>query len=263
MSEVLLTGASGQLGRVVAPALAVAGHGVRALSREGRADDGPVRWVRGDLATGAGLAEAVAGADAVVHLASAPYRRGYTRQVDVEGTYRLAAAARAAGVGHLVYVSIVGVDAVPWGYYRVKLAAEEAVRTSGVGWTVLRATQFHTFPDQIFAATARLGALVVDPGIRVQTVDLDDVAARLAEIVAAGPSGQVLELCGPEVFDMGEIARQWLHARGLRRPVVRMRVPGRLGRAFRADSLVTDAVPRGAGTWGEYLQRTAMRRSRA
>ncbi|KAE8765586.1 NAD(P)H-binding protein [Georgenia thermotolerans] len=250
-----MTGASGQLGREVAPALAAAGHGVRALSRRERAD-GPVRWVRGDLATGAGLAAAVAGTDAVVHLASAPYRRGYTRQVDVEGTYRLAAAARAAGVGHLVYVSIVGVDAVPWGYYRTKLAAEEAVRTADLGWTVLRATQFHTFPDQILTAAARLGVLVVDPGIRVQTVDLGDVAARLAGIVDDGPTGRVLELGGPEVLDMGEAARRWLRARGLRRPVVRVRVPGPLGRAFRADSLLTDAVPRGAVTWGEYLERT-------
>jgi uncharacterized protein YbjT (DUF2867 family) len=222
-----------------------------------------VRWVRGDLATGAGLADAVAGTDTVLHLASAPYRRGYTRQVDVEGIYRLAAAARAAGVAHLVYVSIVGVDAISWGYYQVKLAAEEAVRTSGVGWTVLRATQFHTFPDQILTAVARLGVLVVDPGIRVQTVDLGDVATRLVELVAAGPAGRVLELGGPEMLTMEDAARQWLRARDLRRPVVRVRVPGRLGRAFRGDHLTTEAVPRGEVTWREYLERPAVRRSGA
>ena len=154
--RVLVTGASGALGRDVVPVLRGAGHEVRALSRVSRPGQDGVSWVRGDLATGGGLAPALGDVETVVHLASAPYRRGYTREVDVEGTRRLTAAARSAGVRHLLYVSIVGADRVPWGYFRIKVEAEQIVRSSGPAWTVLRATQFYSLLDKALRAAARL-----------------------------------------------------------------------------------------------------------
>ncbi|WP_336216485.1 hypothetical protein [Nonomuraea sp. LPB2021202275-12-8] len=61
------------------------------------------------------------------------------------------------------------------------------------------------------------------------------------------------EYGGPEVLSMAEAAGQWLRARGVRRPVLRLRVPGRLGRAFRAGHLTTAARPAGEITWRDYL----------
>jgi uncharacterized protein YbjT (DUF2867 family) len=87
-----------------------------------------VEWLRADLAPGEGLQLAVDGIDTVVHLASAPYQRGYTRRVDIDGTGHLVRAARTADVAHLVYVSIVGIDQIPWGYFRMKQAAEQIVK---------------------------------------------------------------------------------------------------------------------------------------
>ncbi|MEK8108823.1 NAD(P)H-binding protein [Micromonospora sp. M12] len=113
---------------------------VRATSRRPQSGS-DVEWVVADLATGDGVAEAVTGVDAVLHLASAPRGR-QTHQVDVVGTRRLVAAAGAAGVGHLVYISIVGVDRVPFSYYQQKLAAEQEITAGPVPWSVLRATQF-------------------------------------------------------------------------------------------------------------------------
>jgi uncharacterized protein YbjT (DUF2867 family) len=256
--RVLVTGATGRLGRVLLPRLVGAGHTVRAMSRTDRTG-GAAEWVRADLATGAGLFAAVAGGgaaagvEAVMHLASAPYRRGYTREVDVAGTERLIGAAAAAGVAHLLYVSIVGVDRVPWRYFRHKVAAEQLVRSGGVPWTIVRVTQFHSFLDEILTRVRRLPVLVTDPAIPAQPVDVRDAADYLAARLAGGPGRAVEEFGGPEVLRGDAPVRDWLAARGVHRPVVRVRVPGALGRAFRSGALTTGAEPTGSITWRDYL----------
>ncbi|WP_213455759.1 SDR family oxidoreductase [Rhizomonospora bruguierae] len=101
--RVLVTGGTGTLGRALVPLLVEAGHDTTVMSRR----PGPGDAVA-DLVTGDGLAAAVAGADTVVHLASSPYRRTMA-EVEIGGTGRLLAAAAGAGVGHLIYVSIVAV----------------------------------------------------------------------------------------------------------------------------------------------------------
>ncbi|MEO3872949.1 NAD(P)H-binding protein [Nonomuraea sp. B12E4] len=256
MTTVLVTGGSGRLGRPLMEMLVEAGFEVRATSRTARPAAGGVRWVVADLSTGRGVAEAVAGTDAIVHLAAAPYKGGYTLKVELGGTSALLAAAREAGVGHLVYVSIVGVDRVPWGYFRTKVRAERLVEEGDVPWTILRATQFHGFVVEALSATARLGVVIADPGIPVQPVDAGDLARHLVALLRRGPGGRIEEFGGPEVRTMAELAETWLRAGGLRRRVLRLRVPGRLGRAFRAGHLTTKAQPTGEITWEDHLRRT-------
>ncbi|MEV0820770.1 SDR family oxidoreductase [Nonomuraea rubra] len=254
MTAVLVTGGSGRLGRAVLESLAEAGYDVRATSRRDRPAGGGVRWAAADLTTGRGVAEAVAGADVIVHLAAAPYRGRYTRRVELDGTSVLLAAAREAGVRHLIYVSIVGVDRVPWGYFRTKVQAERLVRNGLVPWTIVRATQFHEFVEQALRGMARLGFLIADPGITMQPVDVRDLAGHLAALAGRGPTGEVAEYGGPESLTMAEATASWLRARRLRRPVLRLRLPGGLGRAFRAGHLTTNARPAGEITWEAYLR---------
>ncbi|MEU5908559.1 NAD(P)H-binding protein [Micromonospora sp. NPDC047467] len=251
--RVLVTGAGGHLGQAVLARLRDDGVDVRATSRRSRtASD--VQWVVVDLATGDGLAEAVAGVDAVLHLASSP--RGKTHQVDVLGTRRLVVAAAAAGVQHLVYISIVGVDRVPIPYYRHKLGAEQVIAAGPVPWSVLRATQFHQFLDDMLATSARLGPVIGDRAVLAQPVDPGEVAARLAARLVAGPLGGIEEYGGPQVLRFDEAARAWREARGGRRPLLPVRIPGRLGRELRAGGLVTEALPRGVRTWADHLADT-------
>jgi nucleoside-diphosphate-sugar epimerase len=128
--KVLVTGVTGSLGRVLVPRLLADGHDVRASSRRPHPPDaaGGSTWVVADVASGAGLAVATDGVDAVVHLASATRPGQRRKRVDVGGTRRVVEAAAAAGVRDLLFVSIVGVDRVPLGYYEQKLAAERASR---------------------------------------------------------------------------------------------------------------------------------------
>ncbi|WP_354642547.1 SDR family oxidoreductase [Kitasatospora camelliae] len=226
MEAVLVTGGTGTLGRAVVRRLLAEGEPVRVLSRQAHTP-GDHAWAVGDLVTGQGVATAVAGARVVVHLATTNGRR------DVAAARRLAGAATAAGVPHLLYVSIVGIDRVPLPYYRAKLAAEREVEHAGTGWTVLRATQFHDLLLRLMDGSARLPVMPVPAGLRFQPVDVRDVAGRLAELVAVGPSGRVADFGGPEVRAFEELARSYLAARGLHRPLLPVRLPGRTFRAYR------------------------------
>jgi uncharacterized protein YbjT (DUF2867 family) len=268
--RVLVVGGSGVLGRDLARALAIAGHAVTLASRRpppARGGDGaapaggghgaaPAAWVRVDLATGEGLEVAVGGATAVLHLASDPRRADL---VDVGGTGRLVAAARAAGVAHLVYASIVGVDALPLAYYRCKLAAEVSVAGAGVPFSILRTTQFHGFVAWQLGRLARLLPLVVPvpAGFRVQSVATTDVAERLVRALADGPGGRLADFGGPEVLTLAEAARAWRDARGLEKAIWSVPTLGAVAAGFRAGRNTAPGDPRGRVTWGEWLSSPA------
>lgn len=242
---VLVTGASGTLGSAVRPRLVKAGYQVRPMSRRARPG-----WVAADLLTGAGLAEAVRGVDAIVHLATSPRQ---TRQTDVAGTRLLLAAAQAAGVGHVLYLSINGVDRVPLRYYRMKLAAEAVVKAGGVPYTILRAAQFPTLIDTMLTASSKLGPVLIDRRFVMQPVHVDDVSDRIVELLGQPPTGQTTEFAGPQVLTFDELARTWLTARGLNRRIWSIRLPGKLARAIRAGGQTTKASPAGTRAWRDYL----------
>jgi uncharacterized protein YbjT (DUF2867 family) len=252
--RILVTGGTGTLGRELVPRLQAAGHTVRIMSRRAHNQDN-VECATADLATGAGLSPAVAGSDVVAHLATAPYRGRYTHRVDVEGTGRLAAAARVAGTKHLVYVSIVGVDQVPWPYYRAKFAAERQVQGAGVAWSILRATQFHTLIDTALTAASRSPILPVPAQTACQPVDPGEVADRVLALIESGPDQTVSEFGGPEVINGDTLVHQWLQARGLRRRMLFIRIPGKVGAAFRAGYHLTTRQPTGEITWQQWLHR--------
>ncbi|MFF2780124.1 SDR family oxidoreductase [Streptomyces sp. NPDC058052] len=239
---ILVTGATGTLGRPLCARLAADGHEVRELSRGSRTY--PV-----DLRRGTGLDAALAGADTVVHCASSP------RGGDEEAARRLIAAARRAGVGHLVYISIVGVDRVPLAYYRAKHAVEGLVEASGLGWTVLRATQFHDLVVQVLAAAAKVPLVMPVPaGVSDQPVDVREVADRLAELAEGDPAGRVPDLGGPEIVPFADLARAYLAATGRRRRILPVRLPGRTYRAFAAGGHLAPARATARTPFRAHLQ---------
>jgi uncharacterized protein YbjT (DUF2867 family) len=237
MSTVLVTGASGRLGRLLVPELERRGHSVRPARRA--AGEG---WFAVDLESGEGLAEAADGVDVVVHAASSPDRR--TQDIDVLGTRRLVEAL--APHVHLVYISIVGVDRAGLAYYRAKHAAEQEV-CRHAQWTILRVTQFHSFVPDLVGPLLR-SPLVPVPRIPLQPLDVGVVVAELADLVDAGPSGRVADLGGPEVKALPDLVRSWCAAEGLRRWVVGIPWAG----AMASGALCTEARKEGP-TWADWL----------
>ncbi|MFJ8036299.1 SDR family oxidoreductase [Streptomyces sp. NPDC096032] len=222
MTTILVTGGTGTLGRVVTDELRAGGHEVRVLSRHARPYAVDLRE------GGPGLDTALAGVETVVHCASSP------RGGDEKAAAHLIEAARRASVGHLLYISIVGVDRVPFGYYRSKLAVERQIEDSGLGWTVLRTTQFHDLVVSVLRGLAKSPVLVLPAGVPDQPVEVTEVAGRLAELAVGAPAGRVPDMGGPQVRSFDSLARSYLRATGRRRPIVRLPLFGKAYGAFRA-----------------------------
>jgi uncharacterized protein YbjT (DUF2867 family) len=240
--NILVTGGTGTLGLLVTPLLRDAGHDVTVLSR--RPVDG-VAHVTADLRTGEGID--LAGADTVLHLAGG-------QKGDDVATKNLVRAAVDAGVRHLVYISVVGADRVPVGWLRMKYAAEQVIAGSGLPWTTLRAAQFHDLTLTVAAKMAKLPVIPVPGGLRFQPVDAADVARRLVELTLGEPAGLVPDLVGPQVHGMGDLLRAYLRARGKRRPMMPVRMPGKAGRSYRAgENLNLNGVDHGTRTWEDFL----------
>jgi uncharacterized protein YbjT (DUF2867 family) len=246
--DVLVTGGTGRLGQRLTTALQQKGHAVRQMSRRGTGPGG----VRGDLATGRDLTQALAGAEVVVHAAGDPH--GDPWQVDVAGTRRLTEAVDRGRLRHLVYVSIVGVDRIPYGYYRAKFAAEQVLLASGLPVTLFRVTQFHHVVDVLLDGARRGPVIPVPMGWRVQPVDVGEVAAHVVDVVARPPAGGVVEYGGPEELSAADLARSWAAVRAPGTHVVATPVPGRLGAAFRDGAALPSAGERGRRTYAEHLQ---------
>jgi uncharacterized protein YbjT (DUF2867 family) len=246
-SLILVTGGTGTLGRLAVPLLRDAGCKVRVLSRRGNETGHGVEYVTGDLLTGEGIGPAVDGAETVLHLAGAP-------KGDDRATRNLVRAASKVGVQHLVYISVIGADRVPLGWFRSKLGAERAVAESGLPWTTLRAAQFHDLVLNVVQKMAKLPVVPVPGGLRLQPVDSRDVAARLLDLTLDKPAGLASDLAGPKVYAMADLIRGYLRACGKRRLMMPVRIPGKVGRAYRAgENLALDGAVVGSRTWEDFL----------
>ncbi|AMB58654.1 hypothetical protein AWU67_07040 [Microterricola viridarii] len=238
---VLVTGGTGTLGRAVVAALRERGEAPRVVSRRQGAG-----LTTADLRTGVGLAAALDGVDTVFHLAT-------NNRDDLDISRGLLDAARASGTPpRLVYISIVGVDDIPLPYYRGKLAVERAIEGSGLPFAILRATQFHPFIERLFTTQRALPVLFA-PNFSAQPIAVEEVAGRLIELADAGSTGRAADIGGPEVLSLRELALQYRAARGGRRPVAPLALPGATVRAYRAGHNLVPGPPFGRQRFGEYL----------
>ncbi|MEW2505847.1 NAD(P)H-binding protein [Amycolatopsis sp. NPDC047767] len=249
--RVAVAGGTGLIGALVVRKLTEAGHEPVVLARS--------RGV--DLTTGTGLAGKLDGCEEVVDVTNVmSVRRKPAVGFFAAATRNLLDAAATAGARHVIALSIVGVDDVDVGYYFGKRKQEELVRTGPVPWTILRATQFHEFPEPLVDGAR--GPFVVVPQELSQPVSADEVAGALAAQVGQEPGGYVRPLAGPEQLQMADMARRLVKARGSRKIVLPVRLPGAVGKAMTGGALLPrEDYARGERTFAEYLRRVANRLS--
>jgi uncharacterized protein YbjT (DUF2867 family) len=247
MSVILVTGGTGTFGSLLVPILANRGHEVRVLSR--RPDRGTHT---GDLTTGEGLSEAAGGADLVVHAASDTARPRDLGRSDPEQTSHLLAAI--GDCRHLLYISIVGIDAIPFRYYRSKLECERLIADSPVPSTILRATQFHELIAYVLGQASRWPVAALPLSFRFQSVAAAEVAARAADLIEGEPLGRAPDFGGPQVLTGRQLAYQWRARRGRPAAVFGLRWPGEVYRGFAQGLNTCPDHADGKQTWAEFLQ---------
>jgi uncharacterized protein YbjT (DUF2867 family) len=203
--RIAVVGGTGLAGRHTVAALRAAGHEALALARS--------RGV--DVATGAGLDEALAGTDAVVDVGNYQAAgREATKDAFAIATKNLLAACTRARVAHYVLLSIVGLERIAGNaHYAGKRVQEHLLAESGLPYSLLRATQFHDFAAVVVSWT-RQGGLAGVPPILIQPVAVAEVGEALAALAAGAPQGRVRDLAGPSPEDLVDMARRTLAARG-------------------------------------------------
>jgi uncharacterized protein YbjT (DUF2867 family) len=209
--KIVVIGGTGLIGSKLVKKLHADGHDPLAAS--------PDTGV--DIITGKGLPEALQGAQVVVDVSNAPdWSDAAVMDFFRAATRNIIAAEVAAGVGHHVTLSVVGTDRLQAsGYFRAKLAQEEAVKAAPVPWTILRATQFFEFIAGIADFGTHDGTVALPP-VLFQPEAADDVAAALADVAEDAPVNGTVELGGPERFRLDELVRRYLGAKDDPRQVV-------------------------------------------
>ncbi|MFC3502730.1 SDR family oxidoreductase [Micromonospora krabiensis] len=208
--KVTVIGGTGLIGSQVVRKLTEAGHeAVPAAPSTGV-----------DLISGAGLDQALAGADVVVNVANSPTFDEASLDFFRTTMTNLLAAGERAGVGHQVVLSIVGVDQVPQlDYYRAKTLQEELLRQGPTPYSIVRATQFFEFVDAIISWTSD-DSTVRLPATPVRPMAAADVVAAVVDVATGAPLNGIRNVAGPDAYALDELGRITLATQHDGRPVV-------------------------------------------
>jgi uncharacterized protein YbjT (DUF2867 family) len=210
--KIVVIGGTGLIGSKTVPILRQGVHEVIAASPQSGINS----------ITGEGLEEAMVRAQVVIDLTNSPsFEDKAVMEFFQTSGRNLHAAEAAAGVGHHVALSIVGVERTPEnGYFRAKVAQEKLIKGSGIPYTIVRATQFMEFLGAIADSSMDGNVVKLPPGA-FQPIAADDVAAAVADVGLAAPRNGIVEIAGPERAPFDEIVARYLKAVGDPRTVVR------------------------------------------
>ncbi|HWF71515.1 MAG TPA: SDR family oxidoreductase [Mycobacterium sp.] len=228
--KIVVIGGAGVLGSKVVQKLKDHGHDAVAAS--------PRTGV--NALTGEGLADALIGANVVVDVSNSPsFDDDPAMEFFTKSTTNLEAAAKAAGIGHYVAVSIVGCDELPKsGYLRAKVAQEKLITESDLPYSIVRATQFAEFADAI-TASLTVGDEVRVPDALIQPIASEELADEVARVTEGKPLNGIENVGGPEKISFEQLARESLARQGEDKTVIVDSEAAYFGTPLSTNSLVT------------------------
>jgi len=246
--RIVVIGGTGLVGSQVVSKLGEHGHEAIAAS-----PDSGVNTL-----TGEGLPEALEGADVVIDVSNSPsFEDAAVLEFFQTATGNLIAAAKTAGVGHYVALSVVGTERLAdKGYFHAKRVQEQLIQESGIPYSIVHATQFFEFIKSI-AALATDGDTVRLPPVLFQPMASEDVAKAVGRTAGGAPVNGIVEVAGPEKLRMDELVRQALQARNDPRQVVTDPTAPYFGAYAVDDSTLVpaDGALLGEVRFGDWLQR--------
>lgn len=199
MSTLAVTGGTGFVGGTLINLARAEGHHVRALTRRPQLDHTGVTWVNGALDAPEALAELVAGADAVIHVAgvvNAPDRAEFVAG-NINGTRAVVDAAAASGVRRFIHVSSLAAREPQLSTYGwSKAEAERVVEASGLDWTIVRPPAIYGPGDMEMRdlfRMAKLGFVFTPPAGRLSVIEVGDLGRLLLALSQAPAAGQLIE----------------------------------------------------------------------
>ena len=248
--RIVIIGGTGRIGSRIVAQLRELGHEAVPAS-----PDTGVNTV-----TGEGLDAVLKGADVVVDVSNSPSLDGASAfEFFSASTGNLLAAEQAAGVAHHVALSVVGTDRlIESGYFQAKLTQERAIERSTMPYTIVRATQFFEFIGAI-ADAGTDGDVVRVPAVLIQPMAADDVARAVTQVALEPPRNAMVEVGGPEVFELDALVRRVLEERGDARGVVADRHARYYGASIEERTLVPAQGARLAQTTFDEWTRAAAR----
>ena len=250
MARVVVVGGTGLVGHHLVDECVRRSHQTRSISRHLPAHHSS-RWVAGaeyisaDVTTGEGLTDALAGSDVLIDVLDGRFGKG--QRVLDDGALNLLAAAREAGVGRAVVLSIVNADRAAFSYYRAKVRQEKIYQNSAVPSVIVRATQFHNFLAVVFDGGRKAGVLPILKDTVFQPIAVQDVAGALADAATHEPIPEgIINVGGPQVLEMAELARIYRDVTETTGRQITMPLPGALGKFFSSgENLARDSAVNG------------------
>jgi uncharacterized protein YbjT (DUF2867 family) len=247
--RILVTGSTGQLGSALLKQLKGSNYEVKITSRRKPEGLGHFEWIYSDLSSGEGLESAVKDVDVIIHAATSPIKN--SKMVEVLGFKEFLG--KMKHIKHLIYPSIVGIDAIPFNYYKQKYEAEELLKNSSIPHTIVRATQFHNFVENLFISKPLFKRYIVPGNFKFQSVEVSEFARHLIGLVEKEPQGRAEDFGGPEIMTLKEMAELKIKKNNESNKVLSISFPGKLYKSISEGKNTNSLRKMGQITFGDYL----------
>ena len=225
--RILVTGSTGQLGSVLLNQLKGSDYKVKITSRRKPGRMGHFEWVYSDLLSGEGLEEVVKDVDVLIHAATSPTKN--SKNIEVTGFENFLS--KLKHIKHFIYPSIVGIEEIPLKYYKLKYEAE-LLKNSSIPYTIVRATQFHGFVENLFLSKPLFKRYVIPGSIKFQSISVDEFAKHLIDLINKGPQGRTNTFGGPVIMTLREMAELKIKTNNETNKIFNIFLPGKLYKSF-------------------------------